>query len=387
MKYSEALNLAVAGWRFNLDNKMPQQTLTLLGQPGIGKSALGEDIANAMTTVWRDMFGDDEPEAVCEVVDLSSRMPEDIGGLPHRHVRDGDSLTVYAIQKWLYKLCQPGVYGVLILDDLPAAANAVQVAVRQLALYRRIGDWELSPGVLVLVTGNRREDKSAATTLPAHFRNSTQMLTIEPDVEQWSHWYGKQAHHAPIVGAFLRYRPSFFSQLPRDADGGGSFATPRTWAMLGRTFEVAQEQELLLDVARGLVGEGPAMEFQAFVNVRSQLVDPRAVFDNPETSLPDVSILNSPDKLVAMATALGEIGALRGDSANKKERSEMPLKLLRAIAWVTQEGKEYCAQAVSTFVMNGGNIDRVFAEAEKHLSDPLIKGMLLFLHESFNPSR
>ncbi len=60
--------------------------------------------------------------------------------------------------------------------------------------------------MFIIVTGNRREDKSAAATLPAHFRNSILMLDVELDIDEWAKWYGKDERLAPIVPAFLRFK-------------------------------------------------------------------------------------------------------------------------------------------------------------------------------------
>ena len=167
--------------------------------------------------------------------------------------------------------------------------------------------------------------------------------------------------------------------LPSDQDKRGAFATPRTWAKLGAQFDVAEATDTLFDVASGLVGEGVATEFAAFVRIRSQLVDPEKVFDNPEKTLPKPETLNSPDKLVAMATSLGEIGAMRSKRGKGKVQSEAPLKLLRALAWATQTSREYCGAGVSTFIANGGSLPDMVRVARANRDDPVVGGLLSFL--------
>ncbi len=332
--------------RFVLDSPDYRTPLCLLGPPGTGKTSIGPAVAEAMTIRRREK-DPLAPAAVCTVLDLSSRLPEDIGGLPF--IVNG--VTKYAAQSWLARLCEPGTYGVLVLDDLPASTPAVQVAVRQLVLDRQIGDWKLADGVAILVTGNRREDKSAASVLPAHFRNSVCLVNVDVDREGWCHWYARQEGHAPVVSSFLQYK-DHLSKLPKDADERGAFATPRTWAKLGRLFDHANKSGMLLDVAAGLVGEGVAIEFVAFVNVRANLVDPADILRDPEKAIPNPrQYLDTPDKVYAAMTGIAETAAawvLKGG----KEAKTAERQFLLAMAHLADGHQEYAPVAINTYSAN-----------------------------------
>lgn len=388
MRYNALTNLMLKMWKNGLVTGNPQQTVCLLGKPGIGKTSTNRSLVAMMTEAVRSdrelqrlIFGENVPveipEAISQELDLSSMLPEDLNGLPFRE----KETTKFCAHEWLHRLCQPGAYGVLVLDDLPASAPMMQVAARQCALERRIHEHRLSPGVFIIVTGNRREDKSAASTLPAHFRNSVLLMDVDIDVEEWAKWYGRQPHHAPVVAAFLRWKENRLAMLPKEADDRGAFATPRTWAKLGAQYAVAEEADCLFDVASGLVGEGVATEFTAFVKVRSQLVDPMKVYDDPQKAMkdPKKSLGGAPDKLVAMATSLGEIAARMSKQGKSKQKGDAPLKLLKALAWTTQDHREYCGTGVSTFISNGGSLPDLVRVARENRGDPVIGKLLSFL--------
>jgi hypothetical protein len=379
--------------------KPPKAPVCVLGGPGIGKSACARSIADRQAghlnrevidlTEHPSFDGDINHAVLFYAADLSSFLPEDLGGIPKTLMDNvcGTEMMVaaYAIQRWLAPFCVPGAVGVLCLDDLPAAAPAVQVAVRQLVLDRRIGQMRLADGVMLFVTGNRREDKSGARTLPAHYRNTNQLLEVDTNVESWCDWYGQQEGHAPVIAAFLRFRPSHHAKTPKDADKKGAFATPRSWALLGSVFEVAQSEGVLLEVASGLVGEGIATEFQAFLNVRSQLVDPVKVLMDPIKALPEPKrILNTPDKAYAMTTGLGEIAAEWRRGADAKKKKEAPLLFMRAVGHVTARDREYIATAVATYTANGGEIASLVQAARTNKQDPLVKAVIDFLASTFN---
>lgn len=357
------------------------QTVCVLGPPGTGKTSTAKVLAKMMTQ-HRRMTDPDAPAAICRILDLSSMLPEDLLGLPWGDVNA--NTTRYRPHEWLHELCEPGAYGVLVLDDLPAASPALQVAARQLALERRVHEHRLSPGIFILVTGNRREDKSAAATLPAHFRNSVILLTVELSLEEWQEWYAKQDGLNPIVPAFLHWKRGALSKLPKDADKRGAFATPRTWAKLGRVYDVAYETGTTYEMAMGLVGEGLATEFTAFERIRSKIPDPEKVLRNPKVALPDPrQTLDSPDKVVAMVTAISEVSAKWVTGDDLKLRTEAPVMFLRALSWSTQHNREYGSAGLSTYTANGGPKDTIRKAAKANRNDPLISDFIDFLKKVF----
>lgn len=323
-----------------------------------------------------DPLTKEDVKAVCEILDFSSKLPEDLGGLPFRN---GDFVD-YCPQRWVAKLCGKFSFGVYVQDDLPAAAQAMQVAGRQSALESRIHENRFADAILVVVTGNRREDKASAATLPSHFRNSVTLLAIEPGVDEWKKWYGAQRGVDPVVSSFLSWKPDLLSETPKDSkDKLGAFASPRQWHSLGLQFVTAQRcgDEVLLAVASGLVGKAIALEFCAFVEIRNTLVDPDEVLDNPQVAMPKpLDMLDEPSKRCAMATALGERAAHRWKKLKGKARDETPEKLLGALAWISQAGDEYSAVGVQTFLDLGGNLTAIARMARKAKTDPVIGRLL-----------
>ncbi len=425
------VNYAFNHWLDSLKNGVPSKTMCLLGPPGIGKSSAAYALQKRMTDYvhanpWI-IFGvktlkeavkllteerleqieakfdakiaaapqdievlelalvrtkkrlkpitQSDIEAVAKLLDFSSMLPEDLNGLPFR---DGD-YTKYCPQEWVAQLCGKFSFGIYVQDDLPASAQAMQTAGRQAVLEKRIHDHIFAPGILIIVTGNRREDKSSASTLPAHFRNSVCLLAIEPNVDEWKKWYGKQKGVDPIVSAFLTWKPEHLSYTPKTADKMGAFATPRQWFSLGQQFKTAQAcgDEVLLAVSAGLVGKPVSLDFTAFVEIKATLIDPELVFEDPQGAMPKpMEILDEPSKCIAMVCALGEIGAQRWKKGKGKVKSEAPKKLLLSLAWASAAGDEYSAVGVQTFLDNGGNLTAIARVARDERGDPVIGRLL-----------
>tara|TARA_Y100000034_G_scaffold135163_1_gene205953 strand:+ start:1369 stop:2511 length:1143 start_codon:yes stop_codon:yes gene_type:complete len=378
MNFDQLAQCAFTMWRQALEAGHELPTICVLGPPGVGKTSAGKHLANLMTDYVQRRNPGAGPAVLAPggSLDLSSMLPEDLMGLPQVDAKA--NVTRYRPQSWLKPFCEEGAYGVLILDDLPAASAQVQVACRQVSLDRRIHDNAVSPGVLIMVTGNRREDKSAASTLPAHFRNSVVMLPFSPDREGWEKWYADQGYDSDIP-AFLHFRPAHFSRLPKDADALGAFATPRTWSLLGRVSKGVSE-DALAEVSAGLVGQGVATEFMAFRLLRKELVDPARVLEAPREALPDLGVLNSPDRMIAMMTGLSEIAAQK---AKGKGRNEVFFKYLKALAYVSQDSREFLSAALSTFTSNKGDLNALLRVARQSRGDEDIRTMLQALAAVF----
>lgn len=369
MNFGELVDCSFGMWKEAQAKGRRTKTIVTLGPPGCGKTSAGRQLADRMTE-YVQRKTPTAGAAVCVVLDLSSMLPEDLMGLPKT---DG-KVTRYCPQDWMAQLCEEGAYGVLILDDLPAAAAQVQVACRQVSLERRIHQNRLSDGIFVIVTGNRREDKSAAATLPAHFRNSVILIPFQPDFKAWESWYMDSGFDTDIP-AFLHFKRSHFSHLPKDADELGAFATPRTWSMLGEEIGAVAES-MVPEVCAGLVGNGVASEFAAFRMLRRELVSPEKVLEDPEKALPNINILDRPDKVIALVTGLGECAA-RLAKGNKT----LPVltQYLKALSYTTSKNREFVSVSISTFTASKGSMKDLLTAARQGNGEPLIKNLISYL--------
>ena len=311
-----------------------------------------------------------------------------------------DSITTTLFEMWLAGTAKNELQTVCLLGapGIGKTSSARELAV-QMTEHRRKSDpsakaavsrvldlssmlpEDIAPGVMIVVTGNRREDKSAASTLPAHFRNSVMILTVEPDFKRWETWYHDQGYDS-LVTQFLTYRSAHFSHLPADADANGAFATPRTWSMLGRLIATGRKTGTLRDMAAGLVGEGVTTELMAFELVRSQLVAPEKVLIDPEGALPNPkATLNSPDRMIAMVTGLADAAIHK---ATQKTGGKAYEEYLKALAYVTDAGgREYVATSITTFIAHRGNFRKLKDAVNNVKGEPRVKGMLTALAACF----
>ncbi len=270
----DALGLAVAA-------RVP---VLLWGAPGTGKSTVVQQLAEAL----------DWP---CEVVIASIREPSDFAGLPV--VADGG--VRFAPPTWATNLLDAG-RGLLFLDEISTAPPAVQAALLRVVLERTVGDLRLPDDVVVVAAANPPNQAADGWDLSAPLANRFCHLdwTVQPAtiaegfvagfrppsaVRLPDDWEARMIKARSDVAAFLLIRPGLVSAPPTDrAAAGRAWPSPRSWEMaahlLAASRSVTVDDEVRARLVTGCIGEGPGIEFLAWLS-ELDLPDPEAVLDDP----------------------------------------------------------------------------------------------------------
>lgn len=287
------------------------QPVFLWGKPGVGKSQGVYQIAR---------------EDDCAVRDVRAILLDsvDLRGLP---VPDGD------FAKWLTPDFLPnaerdGERGLLFLDELNAAPQAVQAACFGLVLDRRLGDYTLPDGWQIVAAGNAQSHGAAAQRMPTALANRFAHIDVDPDPDDFCD-HAAGAGFDPLVIGFIRFRPN----LLHDMSGGDQanpekirkdlreFPTPRMWEKVSDVLAVCEPGQIL-PLAQGLVGRAAATEFSGFVATFADLVQPAQVLRDPEGS----PTYQRPDQLFAMSSALARLVTREtfGDGLRYLTRCDQP---------------------------------------------------------------
>lgn len=287
MKLSEAVPVINAA----IDADIP---LHLWSAPGVGKSDAVKAVAAAR--------GAD----LCDIR-LNLFDPVDLRGLPA--IVDG--LTVW-LKPQIWAALETGRDAVLFFDEMDRATPAVMSAAMQIVLDRRIGEHVLPERVRILAAGNGKTDRSGTNRMPEALANRFCHLDIEPDVDAWAAW-AAGADIAPELIGFMRFRPALLhkcTMTENDARGLGdrAFPSPRAWARIDKV--MGRPDAVRHAIAAGLVGTGPAAEFEGFVRTVRDLPSLAAVLADPHGA--PVPGVGNPAALYAMASAL----ARKADPSN-----------------------------------------------------------------------
>ena len=221
--------------------------IMIWGPPGIGKSSIVREVAEERNMNFTDLR-------------LSQLSPTDLRGLPVP--RDG-------VMGWLPPdfLPREGT-GILFLDEINLAPPAIQGIAQQLVLDRCVGTYELPEGWHVWAAGNRKEDRASVFDMPAPLANRFLHFDVGPDFPSFRKWAIASGIDERII-SFLSFRPELLNQ---QSDNSWAWPSARTWKMADNLLKVG----LRIDSA---VGEGPADEFDSYVNVYKKLPSLDAILE------------------------------------------------------------------------------------------------------------
>lgn len=272
--------------------------LFIWGPPGIGKSQtvkrVAQEIAKEKGVRFSDDIRDINKEDVFILIDirLSQLDPSDLRGLP----KIDNGTTKWLPPNWLPQKGQ----GIIFADELNLAPPSVQAAAYQLILDRRLGDYVLPDGYVIIGAGNRAEDRANVFELPAPLKN--RFIHVElavPSVEDWTKWALENGIDNRII-SFLNFRPSLLFKFDYESREP-SFPTPRSWEFASKLIKGENDIEHIVTLVSSAVGEGAALEFEGFLRTRNLFNVDEILKDPMNAEIPE-----EPDKVYALIDVLVE---------------------------------------------------------------------------------
>ncbi len=242
----------------------PTRPVFIWGPPGVGKSSLVELFAQQHGLDCVSLLG-------------SQLAPEDLVGVPQ--ILDGKS-----------RFCPPELIAretpyVLFLDELNASAPEVQKAFYSLIHERRLANYHLPEGSMVIGAGNRAQDRAITRPMASALMNRMLHIELRASVTDWVAWAeGVDLHH--YVVDYIRARPDHLTDMPPETEA--PFSTPRAWHMLSDALRGFGDQLTVEDVtvlATACLSVPHASQFVAFVKQQLYAFRPDAIL-NGEQSLP-----------------------------------------------------------------------------------------------------
>lgn len=258
-----------------------QRRVLIKGKPGIGKSDV---VGQATADCGADLII--SHPAISDPTDFKGMPALTKGGAEAHFLPFGDLTSIIQATK-------PTVF---FLDDIGQASPAVQAALMQLVLARRVNGHRVADCVTFLGATNDTSHMAAVSGMIEPLKSRwDSIVELEVSVDDWSNWALDNAMPAELI-AFLRFRPALLSDFKPTKELRNS-PSPRGWASVGNWFSIAVKD---LEVITGAVGEGAAVEFLAFLDLYTSLPSLDAILLDP-TNAP---VPTKPGALFAVSTGL-----------------------------------------------------------------------------------
>jgi len=217
------------------------------GAPGIGKSSIVEKFAESLGLPCVSLLG-------------SQLAPEDIIGVPQ--IIDGKSV-----------FCPPRIIArdepyCLFLDELNACSQEVQKAFYSLIHERRIGEYHLPEGSIIIGAGNRAQDNAIVKPMSSALINRMFHIELIASHRDWLYWAGENGIH-PYILEYIGLRPDHLWKQPPKTEE--PFSTPRSWHILSDAiYSYGDNDNKITDkqleiLASGCLSPHHAVQFRAFI--------------------------------------------------------------------------------------------------------------------------
>lgn len=224
-----------------------QRPIFLLGVPGVGKTAIMEQIAGELGIglVSYSMIHHTRQSAL---------------GLPYivKKIYGGREVSVseYTMSEIIasvYDLMEStGMKeGLLFLDEVNCVSETLAPAMLQFLQFKTFGTHTLPEGWIIVTAGNPPEYNRSVRRFDIVTLDRLKVIEVEADFEAWKEYaYERNIH--PAVISYLSVKRGDFCRVETTVDGK-SFVTPRGWDDLS---EMMKEYEICgMEVDEGLIGQ------------------------------------------------------------------------------------------------------------------------------------
>ena len=224
-----------------------QRPVFLLGAPGIGKTAIMEQITQELGIglVSYSMTHHTRQSAI---------------GLPkiEKKMYDGHE---YMVSEYTMSEIISSVYefmektglkeGILFLDEINCVSETLAPAMLQFLQYKTFGKHEVPDGWIIATAGNPPEHNKSVREFDIVTLDRVKKIVVEPDYGVWKEYAYKKGIHAAIT-TYLDIKKNDFYRIENTIDGA-QFMTARGWEDLSTMIRLYEEQGYTVD--ENLIGQ------------------------------------------------------------------------------------------------------------------------------------
>jgi MoxR-like ATPase len=286
----ETLNLEnvirLAQWCIRAD-----RPLHMIGEPGIGKSAIASVIADSARVALAPLI-------------LSQSAPEDVGGIPVPGAGQVARLPIGPIKRCV------DAPGLLFLDEVSTAPIHAQASALTLINERFAGDVRLHVGTRILLASNPPKSSAGGMELAPPFVNRIHSVNVAPELAEVAGYLsdlgGARAPVAPVAPLSASYAdtlrglgadyaitmeksPNLLQvDAPTGARASEPWASPRAieralriWASAIDAGERADDLQVAKWCLAGSIGGNAASVYLAILRVRDRIASPAEILKDP----------------------------------------------------------------------------------------------------------
>ena len=241
-----------------------QRPLFLLGAPGIGKTAVMEQIAQDLSVALVSYS-------------MTHHTRQSALGLPfiaHKEYEgmkyDVSEYTMSEIIASIYEVMEEsGVKeGILFLGEMNCVSESLAPSMLQFLQYKVFGKHKVPEGWVIVTAGNPPEYNKSVREFDVVTMDRLKVLSVDADYQVWKEYAQERGLHTAITN-FLELKKEYFYKIETTVNGR-SYVTARGWEDLSEILKLYEEEGMKVDetlVEQYLRNDKIVREFTAYYDL------------------------------------------------------------------------------------------------------------------------
>ncbi len=224
-----------------------QRPIFLMGPPGIGKTAIIEQIAQELGVALVSYS-------------MTHHTRQSALGLPFIETKTYGGKE-YSVSEYTMSEIIAACYdmteetglkeGILFLDEINCVSETLAPSMLQFLQYKIFGRHRVPEGWIVVTAGNPPEYNNSVRDFDIVTWDRLKRIDVEPDYDVWKEYAINSGVH-PAVTTYLDIKKADFYKIETTVDGK-SFVTARGWSDLSDMIRLFEQNEIKVD--ESLVGQ------------------------------------------------------------------------------------------------------------------------------------
>ena len=213
-----------------------QRPMFLVGAPGIGKTAIIEQIAQELQigVVSYSMTHHTRQSAL----GLPRIVHCEFEGFEYEASEYTMSEIVSAIYDYMEKTGERR--GILFLDEINCVSETLYPSMLQFLQFKTFGRHKVPQDWVIVCAGNPPEYNKSVHEFDIVTLDRLREIDVEPDYSAWKRYASEKGIH-PAVTTFLEAKPDCFYKVESKPGGGKSFVTARGWEDLAEVITLYEK--------------------------------------------------------------------------------------------------------------------------------------------------
>lgn len=241
-----------------------QRPVFLLGAPGIGKTAIMEQIATELGIALVSYS-------------MTHHTRQSALGLPFIKQKKYDGRE-YDISEYTMSEIISSIYetmeeshireGILFLDEINCVSETLAPSMLQFLQYKVFGRHRVPDGWVIVTAGNPPEYNKSVREFDVVTMDRLKVLNVEADYKTWKQYAKDKGLHSAILN-FLEIKKEYFYHIETTVNGR-SYVTARGWEDLSQVIQMYEEDNLAVTetlVCQYIRNEQIVREFCAYYDL------------------------------------------------------------------------------------------------------------------------